>query len=330
MKLELLNRLCCPKCRGGLTSKSNEADGTFEIETGSLSCNTCNLSFPIENSIPRFVPAENYAANFGMQWNLFRKTQLDSFSKQTISHDRFFGYTGWSKEELRGKWVLDVGCGAGRFSEIALACGANVVSIDYSSAVNACWENNKENECIHVVQGDIYSLPFPVGSFDFVYCLGVLQHTPDVRRSFFELPKMLRDGGKLCVDVYPFGWQVFFMAKHWLRPITTRLCQKRLFSIVCRWAPRLLPLSRFVSKIPFIGRKLRWVIPVANYEGVYPLSQGQLVEWAILDTFDWLAPAHDHPQSFDTLVEWFDESQLIDVDVFRHGHLVGRGRKPHS
>jgi hypothetical protein len=37
------------------------------------------------NGIPRFVSESNYADNFGMQWNYFAKTQLDSYSGHAIS-----------------------------------------------------------------------------------------------------------------------------------------------------------------------------------------------------------------------------------------------------
>ena len=37
------------------------------------------------------------------------------------------------------------------FAEIALSSGANVVALDYSSAVNACYLNLKEHPNLHVV-----------------------------------------------------------------------------------------------------------------------------------------------------------------------------------
>jgi len=52
---------------------------------------------------------------------------------------------------MKGKWVLDAGCGSGRFAEIALATGANVVALDYSSAIDACWNNLKENPNLYIV-----------------------------------------------------------------------------------------------------------------------------------------------------------------------------------
>ena len=44
--------------------------------------------YPIVSRIPRFVAAQNYAAAFGAQWNMFPRTQLDSHSGITVSESR--------------------------------------------------------------------------------------------------------------------------------------------------------------------------------------------------------------------------------------------------
>jgi SAM-dependent methyltransferase len=305
-----------------------ETERHGEIVSGRLVCDPSGHSFPIENAIPRFVTRDNYAVSFGLQWNQFRKTQLDSHSGQPISRDRFFRFTGWRPEDLAGKRVLDVGCGAGRFLEIALSCGAHVVALDYSSAVDACWANHQDKpNLLGVVQGDIYALPFVPKQFDFVYCLGVLQHTPDVRRAFRALPAHLKAGGQLTVDVYPKQWRNYVWPRYWLRPITTRLEPARLFRVVQFMVAYLLPVSVVLGRAPVIGRKLRHLIPVSNYDGILPLNREQLREWATLDTFDMLAPAHDHPQTAAALTNWFHEAGLEHVAVFRSGFVVGRGTR---
>jgi hypothetical protein len=93
--------------------------------------------------------------------------------------------------------------------------------------------------------------------------------------------------------------------------------------------PSLLKLSRLVGRIPGIGRYLSRLIPVANYEGVYPLTERQLVEWATLDTFDWLSPRYDQPQSPAVLQEWFKEAGMTNIEVFLADHLTARGCRPH-
>ena len=326
MKRSLLSLLCCPRCGGGLSLP--EARETDErIETGLLACQACSRDYPVVRFVPRFVPAQNYTASFGIQWKQFRQTQLDSYSGVPVSRQRFFRQTGWSPAALEGKRILDVGCGAGRFAEIALSCGAEVIAVDYSEAVDACWLNLGHNHGLNVLQGDLYHLPFKPGSFDFLYCFGVLQHTPDVGAAFAALPPQLGIGGRLAVDIYPKLFANIFWPKYWLRAWTKRMPAKRLLGLVGQMVPLLLPLSRVVGRIPIAGRKLRYLIPVANYEGIYPLSESQLREWAVLDTFDMLAPAHDRPQSADTLRAWFERAGLREIQIFREGFLVGRAVK---
>lgn len=328
MKLDLLSILRCPQCGEQLRLASNVGAESDVVE-GTLECVGPNHhQYPIRNSIPRFVPPDNYATNFGFQWNKFRLTQLDSYSGTTITRDRFFASTGWDPAEMKGKRVLDVGCGAGRFAEIALQTGAEVVALDYSSAVDACWQNNREKGSLQCVQGDIYHLPFAKGSFDFVYCLGVLQHTPDVDAAFVALTSQTKPGGALAIDVYPRMWQNLASAKDWIRPITKRMDRMKLFRLVENYlVPILLPVSFALGRVPVIGRKLRHLIPVSNYDGTFPLKRDQLREWAILDTYDMLAPTYDQPQTAKTVRDWFQTSGFTEVEVFRAGHLVGRGRK---
>ena len=89
----------------------------------------------------------------------------------------------------------------------------------------------------------------------------------------------------------------------------------------------LLPVSLRIGRISFVGRKLRYAIPLANHEPDWPLSPKQVYEWAVLNTFDMLAPVHDHPQSQRTVRRWFETAGFNDIEVFRRGFYVGRGTK---
>jgi SAM-dependent methyltransferase len=327
LQKRLLEILACPACKVALQLTA-ETERAGEVENGFLQCDSCRQQYPIIRHVPRFVPAENYADTFGFQWNKFRQTQLDSHSQLPLSRERFLASSGVRPEDLAGKTVLDVGCGAGRFAEVALQCGADLVALDYSSAVDACWLNLGPHPRLNVVQGDIYHLPFKSGSFDITYCLGVLQHTPDIKKAFMALPDQLKPGGRLVVDVYRKALWHYFWPKYWLRPLTKRLPQERLFGLVKLMVKYLLPISAAIAKIPYIGRKLRYLIPVCNYAPDWPLTPEQVKEWAILDTYDMLAPAYDQPQSAATLLSWFQEAGLTNVEVFRHGVVVGRGVEP--
>lgn len=326
MHLDLLEILRCPDCRQSLALEGEQIGGA-EVESGTLRCSGCKVAYPILGGIPRFVPGDNYASSFGWQWNRFPRTQLDSYSGVPITRNRFFAQSGWTAEELRGKRVLDVGCGAGRFSEVSLDAGARLVAVDYSSAVEVCSSNLGTSAQVDVVQADIYRLPFADGVFDYVYCFGVIQHTSDPARGFQALTGLLKPNGKIAVDVYPRTWMNLLWPKYWLRPLTRRLGRERLFRLVEKLVPVLLPTSRVLGRTPLLGRKLRWLVPVANYEGIHPLNEQQLREWAVLDTFDMLSPAHDHPQSPETLRRWIAAASLRNGEVVKEGHLVARGEK---
>ena len=327
MRHDLLELLCCPRCQGDLVLRDAvERDG--RVESGRLECAGCSGSSPIRGFVPRFVPEDNYASSFGFQWSRFRRTQLDSFTGTPISRDRFFLQSGWNSADLDGRRVLDAGCGAGRFAEVALDCGATVVAVDYSTAVDACQDNLGHYPGFDAVQADIMALPLRAGSFDFVYCFGVLQHTPDAGAALSALPVTLRPGGRLAVDVYMKTGLELLWPKYWLRPLTKRMDRERLFRLVKRLGPPLLPVSSMIGRVPKIGRRLRYLVPVVNYEGVHPLSREQLRDWSILDTFDMLSPAYDRPRSPETLRRWLAESGMTEVEVLRTGHLTGRGVKP--
>jgi 2-polyprenyl-3-methyl-5-hydroxy-6-metoxy-1,4-benzoquinol methylase len=333
MKTIFLDHLRCP-CSGQPlrlehpeASASIGADTAADIDSGWLVSDGGQHRYPIINGIPRFVPKSNYADNFGMQWNHFSKTQLDSHSGHTVSADRFWKATGWQPEQIKNQWILDVGCGAGRFAEVALSAGAKVVALDYSSAVDACYANLQQHPNLHVVQGDIYALPFSPESFPFVYSLGVLQHTPDVAKAFAALPPMVAGGGRLCVDYYEKSFKSMLLPKYWLRPLTRRLPQAYLFSALQALVPVLLPVSRALGAIPVLGKLLKRMVPVANYVGILPLNEQQLREWALLDTFDWLAPEYDQPQTAKTARQWMERAGMQQLEVIKAGHLVARGVK---
>ena len=100
-----------------------------------------------------------------------------------------------------------------------------------------------------------------------------------------------------------------------------------LYHLIAYLTPALLFCSRRIGCVPRIGRSLRHLVPIADYEGVYPLTESQLREWAILDTLDMLAPAYDSPQSSEIVKEWVRDTCLRDYEVFRSGLLICRGSR---
>lgn len=311
MKRSLLDILACPTCQGPLAC-SARAVANDDVTDGELTCSRCG-TFPIRNGVARFVDDGNYAASFGIQWNRFRTTQLDSASGTGLSSARFFAETGWSGEWLAGKLVLDAGCGAGRFVEVAAACGAQVVGVDISSAVDAAAANVASFPNAHIVQASLYQLPFRRAVFDAAYCIGVLQHTPDPPRTLAALPLVLKEGGRLAVVAYERKRWTKLHSKYLLRPLTTRMTKAALLRGIQLAMPVLFAATEILFRLPVFGRFFKFAIPVANYTDEPRLSARQRYDWAILDTFDMLSPAYDEPQTASEVVRVLSEAGLMDL-----------------
>lgn len=143
--------LCCPACLGKLALAKARTEEDDRILNGTLACDCCGSSYPIIRGVPRFVPFQNYAEGFGFQWKTHALTQYDSTSGVEASRKRFLEEAKWPLR-LDGERILEVGCGAGRFSVHALATGAEVASIDYSAAVDVNYHTGRGGRVLFVAQ----------------------------------------------------------------------------------------------------------------------------------------------------------------------------------
>lgn len=296
MKQKLLQVLGCPKCHGVLEVLSKVLVEKDDIITGLLGCRECAVSWPIKSGIPRFIPSDNYAATFGYQWNRFKNVQIDSFNGTNQSKRRLYSETEWNQEWISGKWVLEAGCGAGRFLEVASRDKCEVIGLDISNAVDAAAEVLKDRNNVHLIQASILNLPFRNGVLDVCYSIGVIQHTPNPKLALIALPRILKVGGKLAVTIYERKKFTMIHSKYVLRLFTRKIHPKILLTSIKIIMPVLWPLSEIFFRIPIFHRLFRFIIPIANYPEESQLSWKQRYEWAILDTFDMLSPRYDQPQ----------------------------------
>ena len=296
----LISCLSCPSCKHRLNNSGSE-----------LTCPNCSKGFPVVGEIPRFVPKENYAESFGLQWNRFANTQIDSKVGTNRSEIRFREETLWDERDLNGKLVLDAGCGSGRFSEIALKLGASLIAVDYSSAVEASKQNLSAPDKL-IVQGDLAALPILDQTFDFIYCIGVLQHTSEPARIVKELLRCLKVGGEITLTFYEnSSWHVLWYSKYVVRPLTKRLPKAILLKVIEKTSPIWFPLTSFLFSLPGnLSRGFRFLIPVANYVEYKYANPKIARDEAILDTFDMLSPSYDKPIKKSEIHSWVTDSGI--------------------
>lgn len=329
MYLEHLKLLACPHCFGDLRVTRVEA-GVAEqsVSDGMLACAACAREYPVIGGVPRFVPRDNYASGFGLEWTKHARTQYDSYSGIPVSEQRFFEQTHWPRD-MRGQLIVEVGSGSGRFTEQAAKTGATVVSLDYSYAVDANFASNGARPNVLIVQADVFAMPFRPGTFDRLFCFGMLQHTPDPKRAFDALPRVLKSGGALCADIYKVTLlRAVLHPKYWVRPFTRNMNPDRLYARVCRWVDLMWPLAGLIRKLPK-GHGINWrLLLVADYSAL-GLRGDMLKEWAYLDTFDMLAPRYDRPATLGTFRKWGVEAglQQVEAEYSPHGVTL-RARAP--
>jgi SAM-dependent methyltransferase len=274
--------------------------------------------FPYKNGAYRLVQDDNYTQNFGYQWNKFADIQIDREQKNMQqSYNRFFAETGWDKEDLQGKNVLEVGSGAGRFSQIVLDyTNANLFSVDYSNAVEANFKNNGQHkDRLHLYQASVYEMPFAKAQFDKVFCFGVIQHTPDVQKTVESIISMAKPGAEVVIDFYCVnGWWTKIQAKYILRPITKKWSNEKLLKKIEKNVDWMIAATTFFNKIG-VGKYINRFIPICDIKGTIPrgLSKAAIREWCVLDTFDMFSPEYDQPQKISTVKKWFEANGMEQV-----------------
>ena len=301
----------------------------LERRNGALHC-ALGHDYEVRDDVPRFVADSGYAAAFGHQWNRFRLTQLDSRTGLPITRDRLERILGpeiWSG--LAGAEVLEAGCGAGRFTEVLLDRGARLVSIDLSAAVDANARTFPPDPRHAIAQASVYDLPLTAGGFDLVVAVGMLQHTPSPERSTEALYSLVRPGGWLAIDHYPWSLGRLRLAPLF-RARYKRLPPEVAMRRVERLVDRLLPLHRRAAASRIAHLALTRLSPVQDYYRSIPeLGDSEQRDWAVLDTYDALTDAHKHLRTRGAIERMLTDLGAEQISCWKAGNgIEARARKP--
>lgn len=233
------------------------------------------------------------------------------------SHDRFWAETGWKPYDLGGKVLLDVGCGAGRFAEVALEAGARVIAVDLSKAVYACQRTlarfPKENYV--VLRADLFALPLNPGVFDGIYSLGVLHHTPDPLRAIRTLSHFLKPGGRLATWIYErraVNYRIL-QPRTWIRMAVIDWSVESKIRLSKTLTAMFFPVGWTLSWLGRTGERIAHFLP---YAARHHLARGDVArQWAysVMDTLDWYGPAYEVPQCALDVIRAMRDAGLVNV-----------------
>jgi len=241
---------------------------------------------------------------------MFSRTQLDH-PGLTRSEETFHEKTGLKPEDLAGKTVLEAGCGMGRFLDIVSRNPhTKVIGFDLSLAVDAAFNNIGERSNVDIVQGDIMRPPFRVGSFDLIYSIGVLHHTPNPRKGFRALVPLIREDGQIAIWVYA----------RYRRPPVSDLYRK--FTTRMPYT-MVLAISRLLAALFSLSRNFQYLTVLL------PMSDAADFEARVLDNFDWYSPKYQFKFDAQEILSWFSEMNLENITPLKNPISIrGTSRAP--
>jgi len=142
--------------------------------------------------------------------------------------------------DLRGKRVLDVGCGKGRFARIfrEREPEAEIWGLDISAEMLRFVP-----EGIHTRAGSMTELPFEDGFFDGAYATESLEHAVEIEKAVSEICRVVRPGGRIAIidkNAEQWGrlktpeWERWFSRKE-LERLLERDCRKVSSRLISYW-----------------------------------------------------------------------------------------------
>jgi SAM-dependent methyltransferase len=336
------------------------SDSAREVLEGALRCTACAAAFPIVAGVPRLlVPAlltqvrarhprffadhpQFLAGHTGGDDPL--ADTLESFTRQRLDLDlpgpelaaqwrtnlqRNLGNV-LTLEELRGRRILDVGCGFGRHMRVASDHGAEIVGVDLSGGVEVAYRNTAGRPGCHVIQANIYERPLRDACFDVVWSFGVLHHMPDPAAGFRAIVDFARpDGGLIAIWVYGYrGMRLTYRLSH----MQTLHTVTRSLSGSAR-----LRVSQAVAGVlsAFYWEPLRALtsIGLGTVVDRLPLTDYVAHGWRarVAGVHDRLSTPITHFHDRDELLDWLRRAQLTNVrveDTDRRGWRASGRRTP--
>lgn len=139
--------------------------------------------------------------DFGAEWAVFDQSKL-SEAELSLQFEGYFSIFPWSTLPV-GAVGFDAGCGTGRWATRVAPRVGRLHCVDASARAIAVAQRNlaAQPNCAVDVAG-IDALPFPDGSMDFGYSLGVLHHLPDPEQGLRSCVAKLKSGAPFLVYLY--------------------------------------------------------------------------------------------------------------------------------
>ncbi len=183
------------------------------------------------------------------QWELFED-------------DERFLFEEWieplSLADLKGADILEAGCGGGQHTAMMAPLARSIVAVDLNTAELA-EGRYKDLKNVTFRQADIASMELG-REFDIVICVGVIHHTDDPDRTFANLLKHVRSGGRLVIWTYSSEGNG--LVRHLVEP-----ARKLVFRRLSRGT--LVHVSQAITAAMYLPVHTMYRVPVLSFLPYY-------------------------------------------------------------
>jgi ubiquinone/menaquinone biosynthesis C-methylase UbiE len=142
-------------------------------------------------------------------------------------------------DRLKGKDVLEIGCGTGVHARLIAEAGARLSAVDLTPTAV---ELTRRRLAMHGLEADVReadaeNLPYPDASFNFVWSWGVIHHSARTDRIVAEIARVLRPGGEVRLMVYHRSSITYWVQYQLIRGVLGgRLLRERPAEIANRYS----------------------------------------------------------------------------------------------
>jgi SAM-dependent methyltransferase len=212
---------------------------------------------------------EHVVESFGDEWLKFHDFSDDTI--QEIAQE----YFDLVDEHIVNKssYVLDVGCGTGRWTKYLTQKAGFIEAVDPSDAIFAADNLLGNIKNVRLSKASTDTIPFEDNTFDFAMSVGVLHHIPDTLQAMKDCVNKVKKGGYFYCYLYhnleTRGWwfKTLFWLSDLIRKVVSRL-PSSLKRITCDILAIIIymPLILWVRFLVLIGlKKFARKMPLAAY-----------------------------------------------------------------
>ncbi len=219
-------------------------------------------------------------------------------------------------EDMRDRRVLDAGCGGGQHTSFVAPYAREVVGVDLN-AVSVAQERCKHLPNARFVEGDLAQVQFSE-PFDVVYCIGVIHHTDDPDKTFKNLAKLTKPGGKTIVWCYSYEGNFL---NRTLVEGAKKLFVHRLSTSAKQWLSKMLTALVYLPVYTIYLLPLRFLPYYEYFQNFRKLSFTR----NDLNVFDKLNAPQTHFITREQITRWFSTNGYKDVTITPYKGVSWRG-----